>query len=107
MYVDGFEGIPMNYKVFIACRQADSDVQIIDTGSPYNRLIYTQAMPSDSWYVSYNNWNTTEITDVSITIVNRDTFSVPYELIDSCTVKLIFDESVAGTAVFVYRKNSN
>lgn len=94
----------MNFKIYTACRQADSDVQIVDTGSQFNRLIYTQTMPSESWYVSYNNWNTTEITDVTITVQNRDSFSVPYEIIDSCTVKLIFDESLAGTAVFVFRK---
>ena len=94
----------MNYKIYGACKHADSDVQIIDTGSQYNRLIYTQTMPSDSWYVSYKHWNTTEITDVTITANNRDTFSVPYEIIDSCTVKLILDESLAGTAVFVYKK---
>lgn len=95
----------MNFKIYTACRQADSDVQIVDTGSQFNRLIYTQTMPSESWYVSYNNWNTTEITDVTITVQNRDSFSVPYEIIDSCTVKLIFDESLAGTAVFVFRKS--
>lgn len=94
----------MNYKIYEACRRADSDVQIVDTGSLYSRLIYTQTMPSESWYVSYNNWNTTEITAVTINVQNRDSFSVPYEIIDSCTVKLIFDESLAGTAVFVFRK---
>lgn len=97
----------MNYKVYEACKQANSDVQIIDTGSTHNRLIYTQTMPSASWYVSYAHWNTTEITDVTISCEGRDDFSVPYEIIDSCTVKLIFEESVAGTAVFVFSKTLN
>ena len=94
----------MNYKIYSACKQADSDVQIIDTGSQFNRLIYTQTMPSASWYVSYNNWSTAEITDVTINVNNRDNFSVPYEIIDSCIVKLILEESLSGTAVFVYKK---
>lgn len=94
----------MNYKIYTACKQADSDVQIIDTGSQFNRLIYTQTMPSDNWYVSYNNWSTAEITDVTINVNNRDNFSVPYEIIDSCTVKLILEESLSGTAIFVYKK---
>lgn len=94
----------MNYKIYEACKRADSDVQIVDTGSLYSRLIYTQTMPSESWYVSYNNWSTAEINDVTINVQNRDSFSVPYEIIDSRTVKLIFDESLAGTAVFVFRK---
>lgn len=100
----GFEGNTMNYKIYEACKRADSDVQIVDTGSLYSRLIYTQTMPSESWYVSYNNWSTAEINDVTINVQNRDSFSVPYEIIDSRTVKLIFDESLAGTAVFVFRK---
>ena len=94
----------MNYKIYEAYRRADSDVQIVDTGSQFNRLIYTQTMPSASWYVSYNNWNTTEIIDVTITVNNRDSFSVPYEIIDGCTVKLILEESLSGTAVFIYKK---
>lgn len=95
----------MNYKVVGACRLSKAVKLPYTTCDNYGKLEYQQTEPSLVWTIRSMVWHTADILNAFL-LREYELTAVPFELVDTYTIRLSFTEATEGTAIFIFIKDS-